>query len=190
MPTITVLDLETGGFNPKTSAIVSAAAVVLDSQLREIDRWYAVINEPGKEITDDALAINGLSRDQIASGIPIEMALEEIRRRSITTWVAHNAAFDFAFINARGNFGGIGEPGQPVNLAIDTMFLAWHVWPRPAKAKLGIVAERMGINVENAHNALGDVLMTVEILRKFASMGLAPDPLVPQLIQWEWWKRR
>ncbi len=182
---IAIVDFETGGVNPAQHAIVSVAVLLLDANLKEYDRFYTLVNDPGRPIEDQALAVNGLTREQIAAGMPVDEALfilQEMLADSKTangnTFAGHNCAFDARIYNLR--------TGANVQLAIDTFRLSYRVWPYPAKARLINVCERLGIPVENAHNALGDVLMTAEALRRFASMSLEPAALLPQQIGWGW----
>lgn len=174
-----VFDLETGGLDAKTNAIVSGAAIVLNQELQEIVKFYAVVNEPEKLVTPEALQVNGLTLDEIREGLPIEEFTEIVKTLSKDAiMVCHNAAFDLGFMNARG----LG-----FTHAIDTMFLSWAKWPGQ-KAKLSMVCERVGIPVVNAHNSLADVEMTVNLLRYFAAGsgdGLSPSP-----INWDWQNRR
>lgn len=171
-----VFDTETGGLNPAEDALASIAVVTLDEQLNEIDRYYTLIIEPNKNLGQEALNVNGLTIEQIIKdGKPIENVLEEVHELldgSENILVAHNIQFDASFLNFRG---------FNITSGIDTMLLSRRVFPKQP-AKLSAVCMRFGIEVKDAHNSLGDVLLTAEALRKFAKStwlnALEPKPIM------------
>ncbi len=176
-----VLDFETGGLDNTRHALVSVGCLVLDENLNERFRYYTLIkDEPEKVIDQDALSVNGLTLEEIATGQPIGPVLNNLRflleGRAV---VAHNAAFDIGFFNQRG---------FAIQEAIDTMFISGKIWPYQ-KAQLNLVCDRLHIQVENAHNSLGDVLLTAEALRRFA-FEMNVVCLDPQPIDFEWFKKR
>ena len=170
-----ILDTETGGLDPVRNALCSIAIVIYDDQLQEIERHYTLVKDkPEKIIEDQALAVNKLTREEInEKGRDIDYVInrtKELIEGKIL--VAHNGAFDFAFLNNRG---------LNVLSCIDTMDISWKKWPNK-KAKLGMVVERMGIEIENSHNSLGDALMTGKILKEFSKEenlhALEPKPII------------
>jgi DNA polymerase-3 subunit epsilon len=173
-----VLDFETGGLDPKVHALMSMAFVLLDENLKEFDREYRVIiDEPEKIITPEAVSVNGITTQTLEDeGIPVDVVLELLKHlvgRGYT-FVCHNCPFDIAWLNLR--------TGSNVTEAIDTLVLARRLWPYQ-KNKLGLVCERMGITVENAHNSLGDVLLTAEVLRKFKEKYFPELGILPERIK-------
>lgn len=168
-------DCETGGLDENKNALCSIAVITLDESLNELERFYTLVkDDPSKTIEDQALAVNKLTRREIyEKGMPVKEAMKKVSEMfEGAIPVFHNAAFDARFINARG---------MKIYSAIDTMRLSYKVWPYPQKAKLTVVVERLGFSVENAHNSLGDVLMTIQLLKKFSEN---PDlnALTPQTI--------
>ena len=176
---IAVVDFETGGLDLSRHAIVSVACLLIDENLQEYGRWYTLINDPGWIIEDKALEINGIDRSALSNGMPVNLALMRLKEMvAANVFAAHNAAFDARIYNLRA--------GANVTKAIDTMRIAYDVWPYPAKARLGILCERLRIPVLDAHNALGDVLMVAELIRRFARMKMQPPALEPLPIEWNW----
>ncbi len=176
-----VADTETGGLDGNKNALVSIACVTLDENLNEIERFYSLVKDtPDKLIEDRALAVNGITRRQIyEEGKPVAEVMSKVKELfDGAIPVFHNGAFDASFINARG---------LNITSCIDTMDLAWKRWPA-LKAKLGMVVERLGFSVEDAHNSLGDVLMTIKILKNF-SHDPKLDALNPKPINFNRWKR-
>lgn len=176
-----VLDFETGGTDAKRHALCSVAVVRVDEALNEVDRYYTlIIDTPDKIIDDEALRINGLTRQQIAQEgnlwYNVYADIRNLLRGCIP--VAHNAQFDFRFLKERG---------YPVEMAVCTMETSWLVWPSQ-KAKLNIVYHRMyGHEFEGAHNSLYDVLATIELMKWFAKKDAAL--LEPKPINWDRFKR-
>ena len=79
-----------------------------------------------------------------------------------TVLVAHNAAFDMKFLQAPARRTGL-RLQQPV---LDTLLLSAVVHPHQESHRLEAIAERFGITVLGRHTALGDALVTAEVLLK------------------------
>lgn len=181
VPKYCVIDLETGGVDKERNSICSVAVVRVDKDFAEIDRFYSlVVDTPDKTTENEALRVNGLTREQISKeGRPWHQVFSEIQRLlKGCVPVAHNCSFDYGFLRLRG---------YEVLEAIDTMELAWKVWPSQ-KAKLGMVYNRMyGHELEGAHNSLFDVLATIELLKWFYKKD--PALLSPSKVNWDRFKR-
>ena len=80
--------------------------------------------------------------------------------------VAHNANFDVGFI--RYNCQQLGY--ELDNTYIDTLGLAKDLFPDFKKYKLGILAEKLNIKVENAHRALDDVITLMQVFNVMLDM--------------------
>jgi DNA polymerase III subunit epsilon len=185
MKRYSVCDTETGGLDAKINALCSVAVITLDENLNEIGKYYTLVkDDPSKTIEDQALAINGLNREEIArDGKPVDQVMVQLKELfQDTTLVFHNAAFDAAFLNARG---------MNIKESIDSMNLSWQVWPWPNKAKLAIVCERLGFSADGAHNSLVDALLTAKLLKEFSNKDRYKNlnALRPQPIDFNRWKR-
>lgn len=180
-PQFCIIDFETAGLYPALNAIVSVGVVRLDENLEEVDRWYTVIKDyPDKVISDEALKVNGITREEIEAGMPVDLALNILNGVFLhgCVPVAHNASFDFDFLRKRG----FDYPE-----AICTMENSMRIWPTQ-KAKLGLVYNRIyGHDFTGAHNALDDTLACADVLRWQAKKD--PKYLIPKPINYERFKR-
>ena len=173
-----VIDVETGGFNPKTDALleVAAATVHMDSlgELR-IGDIYSYHVEPFENANIEASALEFTGIDLHSStrlAEPESQVLNDlchhIRREikanhcSRALLVAHNAHFDLSFINAAVTRCRIKRnPFHPFS-CMDTATLAGLAYGHTVLAKACKLA---GIEFSNgkAHSAAYDVKKTAEL---------------------------
>ena len=79
-----------------------------------------------------------------------------------TVLIAHNAAFDMRFLQLKEEETGL-RFDHPV---LDTLLLSAVVHPNQESHRLEAIAERFGVTVLGRHTALGDALVTAEVLIK------------------------
>jgi len=173
-----VIDIETGGFNDKTDAILEIAAVILrmndDGELSLHETVHTHV-EPfeGANLDPKALAFNGIDpghpfRDAVPEKEALQHIFKPIRKavresacnRAIL--VGHNAFFDLGFINAaveRTNFKR--NPLHPFS-TLDTVSLAALEYGQTVLAK---AAEAAGLEWSNseAHSAVYDAEQTARL---------------------------
>lgn len=173
-----VIDVETGGFNSATDALLEVAAVTLamnDDGLLMPDETicHAVIPFDGANIEKAALDITGIDPND-----PYRLALEEdealrqlfqpIRNAvkdahcSRAVMVAHNAHFDLGFINAAVERNSIKRnPFHPFS-CFDTATLAGLAYGQTVLAKACEAAE-IEFSNGKAHSAAYDAEKTAEL---------------------------
>lgn len=191
-----VLDLETGGFNPETDALLESAIVILEMN----DDGYLVPGErvffniepfPGANIEPSALEFTGIDPDHpFRMAVPEKQALSdsfkairsEIKRTGCNraVIVAHNAAFDQAFLNAASARCNIKRnPFHPFS-SFDTATLCGLAF---GQTVLSRACEAAGIrfNNEEAHSAKYDCDKTAElfcqIVNRWKDLGGLPESL-------------
>ena len=172
-----VLDLETGGFNPATNAILEVALVFVafkGHKLVPAERWRrAVAPYPGSKCDPAALKVTGIDpQDPTRNALCEATALKEMFRvvrnqmkaadcqRAIM--VAHNASFDQQFMNLAITRNDLKRsPFHPFSF-IDTASLAAVAFGHTV---LSEACARAGIPFESAraHNALYDAERTAEL---------------------------
>ena len=175
-----IIDLETGGFNCATDAILEIAATIVrmdDDGILRVHRTYSHNVAPfaGANIEQAALDFTGIRledplRQQVA--LSEAEALGEIFRpvrKSIkahgctrAVLVGHNAAFDHGFLNAAVNRCGIKRnPFHPFS-SFDTASLAGLVYGQTVLAR-ACRAAGIEFNNSEAHSARYDTERTAEL---------------------------
>lgn len=118
-----IVDVETGGFNAATDALLEIAAVSVhfndDGQLTRNETWrYHVKPFPGANLEPASLAVNGIDPDHpLRPAIDERDALQRVFREvraavkahecTRAVLVGHNAFFDLSFLNAAVARAGI-----------------------------------------------------------------------------------
>ena len=184
-----VVDVECGGFNPNTDALLEIAAVLLeiqgDGSLLPGESWrYHVHPFPGANLEPASLAVTGIDPfHPLRPAIPEKEALtrlfKEIRRAmkdndcTRAVLVGHNAYFDLNFINAAIARTDIKRsPFHPFS-TFDTVTLAGVAY---GQTVLGKALQAAGIEWDSgaAHSAAYDAQKTAELFCKICnSMKLA-----------------
>ncbi|WP_113906458.1 ribonuclease T [Aliidiomarina celeris] len=173
-----VIDVETGGFNPKTDALLEIAAVLLDfddnGELIPIATHHAHV-EPfaGANIEQAALDFNGIKPDHPLRGaVPEGEALRDIFRavrkaqkdagcqRSVL--VGHNATFDHNFMMAAAERAGLKRnPFHPF-VTFDTTSLSAVALGQTVLIK-ACQAAGIPFDQNEAHSAVYDTERTAEL---------------------------
>ncbi len=172
-----VLDLETGGFDHETHALLEIAARTLDFEDQRLiitgrHRW-AVTPHPDTSVESASLKVTGIDLDdpdraavteEIAVRELFRIVRAEIRRhdcqRAIIT--AHNAHFDHGFIHTAARRSGVKRsPFHPFSV-LDTVSLAavtyGHTVLSQACTRAGIVYDSA-----RAHSAAYDAEVAAEL---------------------------
>ena len=156
-----VLDIETTGLSFRTEKITEIGAVrVKKGEI--VDTFECFVN-PEIPIPQKIVEITHITDDMVKDAETIEnvmpMFLDFIGNLKL---VAHNADFDVGFLKYNAENLGLTMNNE----YIDSLALSRQLFPEFKKHKLGILAEKLGINVENAHRALDDVKTLVKVFIK------------------------
>jgi len=173
-----VIDVETGGFNPNTDALLEIAAVLIEIQgdgtfIPGATWRHHVHPFAGANIEAASLAVNGIDpHHPLRPAVPEKEALtkifQEVRRaikdynctRAVLT--GHNAFFDLNFLNAAVARTDIKRnPFHPFS-CFDTATLAGVALGQTVLAKALQVA-RIPFDTGEAHSAAYDAQKTAEL---------------------------
>lgn len=163
-----VIDVETTGLSPKTERLTEIAIIILeDGEI--IDEFSSLIN-PEQKIPYRISQLTGIN-DQMVQGAPYfyEIAKQIVEFTDNCTFVAHNASFDYRFIQAE--FARYEFDFQ--RKVLDTVKLARKLIPGYPSYSLGKLTSQLGIPIENRHRAYGDAKATAELFKILLS--LQPD---------------
>ena len=159
--TYCVFDLETTGTSFRTDSITEVGIMKVKNG-EVIDQFETFVN-PGRHIPDKVQEITHITDEMVKDAPTIDEVLPKVLEFfGDSILVAHNANFDTSFIRYACEQRNI--PFE--NTYLDTLALAKVLYPDFTKYKLGIIAEKLGIKVENAHRALDDVNTTVQVFNK------------------------
>ena len=173
-----VVDVETGGFNSKTDALLEIAAVLVDFgdggvlTRGETTRFHVKPFE-GANMEPASLAVNGIDPDHpLRPAIDERDALQRLFRGvrqavrdngcSRAILVGHNAAFDLAFLNeaiARSEIKR--NPFHPFS-CFDTATLCGVAFGQTVLAR-AVAAAGFEWDEESAHSAAYDAEMTADL---------------------------
>lgn len=173
-----VVDIETGGVNAATDAMLQIAAVIVemdeDGHLRNGPTFTTHV-EPfeGANLDPKSLEFNGIDPDHpLRMAVPEDEALKYIFqpiREAIRTTdcsravlVGHNAWFDLGFLNAAVSRSGIKRnPFHPFS-CFDTATLSGLAYGQTVLAR-GIAAAGIHWDAREAHSAIYDAEKTAEL---------------------------
>lgn len=157
---LVVVDVETTGGRPPGDRITEIGAVALVGGCI-VDEWSALV-DPGRSIPWFVQRLTGIDDRLVAGAPPFDGVADEfLSFLGTTTFVAHNAHFDWRFVNAELLRS---RSGTLVNPRICTVRLARALLPHVRRRSLDALAWLFGITVEGRHRALGDARATARIL--------------------------
>ncbi|MGQ0502637.1 MAG: ribonuclease T [Panacagrimonas sp.] len=173
-----VVDVETGGFNSRTDALLEIAAVILGvDEAGNLVRRQTVFSHvepfPGAIMEKASMEVNGIRVDN-----PLRLARKEADalghifkpiRQAISdngctraVLVGHNAHFDLGFLNAAvGRTGIKRNPFHPFS-CFDTVTLGGSLLGQTVLARAVEVAG-LGYDAREAHSAIYDAEKTADL---------------------------
>ncbi|WP_418318532.1 exonuclease domain-containing protein [Piscinibacter sakaiensis] len=187
----TVFDTETTGLDPSGGdEIIQIGAVRIVSGKLLRSECFEQIIDPRRPIPAASIPIHGITPEQIVGKPTLDQVLPAFRAYAQdTVLVAHNAAFDMRFLQLKEASTGVAFD-LPV---LDTLLLSAVVHPNQESHRLEAIAERFGITVIGRHTALGDAMVTAEVLLKLlallAEQGIVTLGQAREAAQKTWYAR-
>jgi ribonuclease T len=185
-----VVDLETGGFNPLTDALLEIAFVTL--ALDEAGMWHPektyachVLPFVGAHLAPESLAVNKIDpyhpfRFAITEAQALEEMLDPINKKLTqfkcqrAVLVGHNPWFDLSFLKAAAKRCQIKDPFHSFT-TFDTATLAAMAYGETILVKAALAA---GIEFDHneAHSAIYDAEKTAELFCRIVNRWNLNNP--------------
>lgn len=161
-----IVDLETTGVSAQHGEILEIGAVKLMNG--EVVETFESLVKPKGIIPYHISQITGIRPLMVATAPPIEEVfprfLDFIGEEVL---IAHNAPFDLGFLRATHE-ALLGTPLENPHLC--TLKLARKLLPKDQKKGLDALATLYGLTNIARHRALGDALVTAEVLKRFLAI--------------------
>ena len=178
-----VFDTETTGLSPLNGdRIVEIGCVEMFNRCETGRHFHSYFN-PGRAMPSEAEAVHGLS-DKFLSDKP---AFHEVVEDLLTfigeaPMIAHNAAFDFGFINSE--LSQCGRPSVCMSRMVDTLAIARQKFPG-AKHSLDALCTRFGVDRSQRikHGALLDAQLLAQVYVELTGGRQIGLTLVAELVE-------
>jgi DNA polymerase-3 subunit epsilon len=164
----TVVDLETTGGRLGPGAIIEIGAYRMVGK-RLTETFSKLVRPQGGVVPRFITGLTSITTEMIREAPPIEQVLPAFREFiGDRVMVAHNAAFDFGFLDFeyRRIFGiGLANP------VLCTLRMSRRFMPSLKRRRLDLLAQHFGLSLEGRHRGLGDARMAAELLSIFLEMA-------------------
>ncbi|WP_425270367.1 TerD family protein [Gordonia alkanivorans] len=163
-----LVDVETSGLNGSRDRVLSVAAIALDRN-GQTEAEYSSFFNPGCD--PGPVHIHGLTPERLRGAPPFDSAVAQLHELlSGRTLVAHNANFDHGFLVGEATRAGVT---LPITHRLCTVTLTRRLQLDVPNAQLATLARHWQIPQLNAHNAVDDVRVLLEVFRR--SLDLADN---------------
>ncbi|HTO01457.1 MAG TPA: 3'-5' exonuclease, partial [Microthrixaceae bacterium] len=165
---LAIVDVETTGLSATNHRIVEIAVSRVENGA-VVDEWSSIVN-PG--CGPGPTWIHGITQDHLDSAPPLADVMGEIlQRMDRAIVVAHNAKFEEAFLDAEFRRLGMSMPSMP---ALCTLTWSRKLLHAP-NYKLETCCSVSGVQLTDAHTALGDVRATASLVGSLMELGPGPE---------------
>ncbi len=158
-----LFDTETTGLDPlQGDRVIEVACLELERDLPTGRHFHALI-DPARDIPDDATRIHGITTAQLRDKPRFPEIMDDLLAfLGDDPLIAHNAPFDFAFLNAE--FARAGRPSLDPARMVDTLLLAKTRFPGLPNS-LDALCRRFEIDLSErtSHNALLDCRLLAQV---------------------------
>lgn len=177
-----VVDVETTGLDAATDRIIEIGIVRFEGGL--VVERYGQLLDPERDVPEEVVRLTGIKPEDLV-GQPkfVDVAAEVHQRLAGGVIVAYNLSFDRGFIARELERAGLG---WPLAAELDPLVFVRQLHRNQGSKKLGAVAARLGITLENAHRAVDDSEVAGRVLLALADQLPAHlGDLVALQRQWE-----
>lgn len=163
-----IVDLETTGVSAANDRITEVAVISVTAE--GVSEWSSLVN-PGCRISPRIQQLTGISNAMVATAPRFaELAPELLARLQGQVFIAHNASFDYRFLQESFQREGLSFAAE----VICTVRLSRRLYPQHSSHRLDSLIERHGIIVEDRHRALADARVLLDFLRQQEQSQEAP----------------
>ncbi len=155
----TVVDIETTGGTASSHKIIEVAVVTLNEG--KIMNQYSTLVNPQKLIPPFITSLTGITNEMVEDAptfSEIADAILDITEGKV--FVAHNVNFDYSFLKQEFNTLGLKFDRKK----LCTVRLSKKIYPGYKSYGLGSLTNRLGIEIDGRHRALGDAIATAKVL--------------------------
>jgi DNA polymerase III subunit epsilon len=178
-----VVDVETTGMRARAGDRVTEVAIVHVDGARTEVAMESLVN-PGIPIPPFITALTGIGDELVRDAPAFEALADEILDALAgRVFVAHNARFDWAFVQAELERAGAAPPRVE---RLCTVRMVRRLVPELERRNLDSVREFFGVETDRRHRAAGDALVTAEVLRRLLARaedrGITSWPALRSLV--------
>lgn len=166
------LDLETTGANAALDRITEIGLVEVEGD--RVERWSTLVN-PQMPIPPFIQRLTGIDDRMVSDAPPIDAVLDTVRGRlDGALFIAHNARFDFGFLNNACLRAG----SRLENEVLCTVRLSRRLFPAERRHNLDTLIARHQLVADERHRALADADLLWQLWRRLSSQ-IAPEVFQP-----------
>jgi len=160
----TIFDTETTGLDPASGDRIVEIAGVRFKADKEIASFDTLVN-PRREISPAAFSVNKITPAMLSTAPFIEQILPDfLKFIQGSCLCSYNAAFDLNFLHNELRLVNMGPLGSLE--VVDILKMAKRLLPALPSHALWMVANSLGIKLEQAHRASSDVELTWEVFKR------------------------
>ncbi len=157
-----VFDLETTGLSPTANEIIEIGAVKVKNKVI-VDEFLTFVKPSIPHLPEKITELTGITDEMLKDAPPLDGVFDSFMEFiGDLPLVAHNADFDVAFVRVACTKRG----KELLNQKVDTLYMARTLLKDLKRHKLNLVANALGVVLENHHRAVDDAKAAAGILIK------------------------